>query len=1341
MRVERFRKLVESYIAVVSKRCEDDPTFQLQTYLLCVKYLELHYRKGVLDNPYTFFHHRHKLMCCFKRDKKFLHVETEGYNVLKEIKKVWNFAEIEGGQKPNDEVLILVTDVALCIMGCVKDRQSDKDYRHSDEDYRKILDFVNEIKIWIRRIENIDNRKNKKAHIGRILGDFTLLLIPKHHASKTDLASQLCSETFVQYEASSMNDEFYKIALHICKLCFLPSKANFSTTPAIIEIVLHAIAKECTDDEETSYFLQLIGYCIKEFLNVAKSNHNLVASAFSHLAKTHFHKNNISFGLLLELYATSFVLKDVNVYEERDKDLDGNDNFEEIIHGLKDDSTDPVNLLNIEETLYSDISDCGWQEDRSNIELAVNAAEACFILSSITKQITRSVQTLKNLINSPFRDYVHKLLFSHLADVSVALFKANRKKEAKDSLELFCQAVWDSVLHFCQLFSSKQNRDILEESIVHLVKNASNDSGSYINTLNKCDREKMVNHFVQRWHEAQSCFQIHSPVALVNQWVKNIIMDQSAGLRMFRSDTIKLDRMDGMNFTRWKEKIKFLLTAFKFYYGPEGPPVGVITEEEQRKREQDETLCKGYILSTLADHLYDLYTPMTSAREIWNSLEEKYTAKKEGIQKHLRIEEETRIREKNLNGVSSSKVNYVDSGKNNKGNNKKKKGTWNSSKDNKKDKKPLSEAVIESDKVIMSKDNVFVGKAYACDGMFKLNINKTTSSAYLPDCNFISSFNIEYSTFNLWNNRLGHINYKTMKDMLKQGIISYNGEHKDKCEICVQAKMKRKPFPKVDRQSEMLELVHYDICELNGQLTRGGNRTAPYTPQQNGVAERKNGVLQDIINAMLVSANLPKNLWGEALLTTCHVSNRIIAKKLKVSPYEIWKGRKPNISYFRVFGYLAYYKVPLPNTSKLRPRGLKSVFVRYAKDSKSYRCLDLELNVIVESRDVDFFENKLRHDSTSTNEIVTQIPQDVSGPNLNSFNKRNMAESSSAPRRNERDRKKRNLDPDFIDSQAIIFLVEGDNENNVVNKILVLLNVEDAPKTYKEAITSRNSVFWKEAIDDEMDSLVSNNIWELSDLPPGFKVIGCRWVFRIKYHTDGSIQTFKARVLFALASIYNLPIHQMDVKTVFLNGDLDEEVYMKQPEGFVLLGHENKVCKLKKSLYGLKQAPKQWHDKFDKSILSNGFTHNSSDRCINETKKFLSSCFQMKDMHEGSKKQTCITHYTMEAEFLALAAAGKEAEWLRNMLLDIELWPQPMTAISLHYDSQSTLSRAYNNVYNGKSKQISLRHAYIKELISNGIITIEYIRSCKNLADPFTKGLPKDIVFGTTREMGLKPIE
>ena len=88
------------------------------------------------------------------------------------------------------------------------------------------------------------------------------------------------------------------------------------------------------------------------------------------------------------------------------------------------------------------------------------------------------------------------------------------------------------------------------------------------------------------------------------------------------------------------------------------------------------------------------------------------------------------------------------------------------------------------------------------------------------------------------------------------------------------------------------------------------------------------------------------------------------------------------------------------------------------------------------------------------------------------------------------------------------------------------------------------------------------------------------------------------RVFYAVASIHDLYLHQMDVKTTFLNGDLDEEVYMEQPKGFVLLGNEKKVCKLVKSLYGLKQAPKKWHEKFDSVILSHGFNPNGEDRCL-----------------------------------------------------------------------------------------------------------------------------------------------
>ncbi|KAL0361662.1 UNVERIFIED_CONTAM: Retrovirus-related Pol polyprotein from transposon TNT 1-94 [Sesamum radiatum] len=166
----------------------------------------------------------------------------------------------------------------------------------------------------------------------------------------------------------------------------------------------------------------------------------------------------------------------------------------------------------------------------------------------------------------------------------------------------------------------------------------------------------------------------------------------------------------------------------------------------------------------------------------------------------------------------------------------------------------------------------------------------------------------------------------------------------------------------------------------------------------------------------------------------------------------------------------------------------------------------------------------------------------------------------------------------------------------------------------------------KEAVQSEMDSIVSNGTWVLVDLPPGYTTIGCKWIFKKKLKPDGTINKFKARlvakgfkqkeeieyfdthspvarlttiqVLIALALVYSLLIHQMDVKTAFLYDKLKEEMYMDQLEGFVAHGNERKVCKLVKSLYGLKQAPKQWHEKFNKTILAFGFIVNENDKCI-----------------------------------------------------------------------------------------------------------------------------------------------
>lgn len=253
-----------------------------------------------------------------------------------------------------------------------------------------------------------------------------------------------------------------------------------------------------------------------------------------------------------------------------------------------------------------------------------------------------------------------------------------------------------------------------------------------------------------------------------------------------------------------------------------------------------------------------------------------------------------------------------------------------------------------------------------------------------------------------------------------------------------------------------------------------------------------------MVNAMLTNAKLSTNLWGEALLTACHVHNRVPSRKLKISPYEIWKNRTPNLSYLRVWGCLAFFRVPDPKRMKLGPRALKGVFVGYAENSKACKILDLGSNVIVESREVDFIENKFTtdltsmiSDSTSIQEPITSTEPTVdnnANSGSNSNNKRKSVEPPTEIRRSQRPKKEKNLHPDYISSQVIVFLVEG-NRSSVLNKIPILLNVEDDPKTYKEAMASRDVAFWKEAINDEMDSLLNTNTWTVVDLPQGSRPI------------------------------------------------------------------------------------------------------------------------------------------------------------------------------------------------------------------------------------------------------------
>lgn len=124
-----------------------------------------------------------------------------------------------------------------------------------------------------------------------------------------------------------------------------------------------------------------------------------------------------------------------------------------------------------------------------------------------------------------------------------------------------------------------------------------------------------------------------------------------------------------------------------------------------------------------------------------------------------------------------------------------------------------------------------------------------------------------------------------------------------------------------------------------------------------------------------------------------------------------------------------------------------------------------------------------------------------------------------------------------------------------------------------------------------------------------------------------------------------------------------------------------------------------------------------------------------------SVKQTCIAHSTMESEFIALELASQEAEWLRNMMADVPLWGKTNVPISLHCDSQAAIGISKRIVYNGARRHIRIRHAAVKQLLRNGVISVDYVKSERNLADPFTKGLTRNMVLDSSKGMGLKPCD
>lgn len=411
-----------------------------------------------------------------------------------------------------------------------------------------------------------------------------------------------------------------------------------------------------------------------------------------------------------------------------------------------------------------------------------------------------------------------------------------------------------------------------------------------------------------------------------------------------------------------------------------------------------------------------------------------------------------------------------------------------------------------------------------------------------------------------------------------------------------------------------------------------------YTPQQNGVAERRNRTTNDTARTLLFESKLPKSCWHLAMHTATYLVNRLPSSSLDgKSPFELLFSKKPNYSHLRIFGCLCFCLVPSDLRQKLDPKSITGVFVGYAEHHKGYNVLLADGRILV-SRDISFNESKLGTEcvsvslpSSSEREYTDNSDTETDEDSVDQGNDDIMPLIQPKTRSERyRDRNKSNQESlhsqmqytssGAVDLSSLRQQILNEDASIVAltaktigpDKLVVVI-----PQTYEEALNSPESSEWKQAIFSELMSIEENNTWNVVDKPQDklVNIVSSKWVFTVKNNIDGTIERFKARLvargfsqkhgvdyfdtfspvlnkktfrfLLCVAAHYNYEIHTMDVSTAFLNGTLDTEILMEIPEGYDSNeSMKNKVLKLHKSLYGLKQAPLAWYQELETFLLS-----------------------------------------------------------------------------------------------------------------------------------------------------------
>ncbi|GJV20147.1 zinc finger, CCHC-type containing protein [Tanacetum coccineum] len=523
--------------------------------------------------------------------------------------------------------------------------------------------------------------------------------------------------------------------------------------------------------------------------------------------------------------------------------------------------------------------------------------------------------------------------------------------------------------------------------------------------------------------------------------------------------------------------------------------------------------------------------------------------------------------------------------------------------------------VIESNKFVLSKHGVFIGFGYLSNHMFRLNIvSDNIGSAFMSTSKLNDSI--------LWHARLGHVHFKRMQYMSKDGLIpAFDMDTgNDLCDLHATPSLGNKKYfvTFIDDASRFCYV--YLLHSKDEALDKFKVFKTEVELQQGSLIKRfrtdMGGEYMDTLSVGIIH---------ETTAAILHNKMVYLKGRTEVPNKRNMIKKKPNLNYLRVWGCRAVVRLPGPKLKTLGERGIECIFVGYAEHSKAFRFYVIEpndsvaINSIIESRDAIFDEHRF----------------------------------SSVPKPSQ---------TEYSGGSVV--------SERVTDEI-------DDPKTFDEAMKSQDVAFWKEAINDEMDSIMGNNTWVLTDLPPGCRPLGCKWIFKRKMKVDGTVEKFKARTW--------------------------GRQRIKHESNGIAISQSHYIEKvLKKFNYSDCTPVSTPLDTCEKLMPNRAsqleYTSNPNPgtqhwQAIQRVLKYLKKTMDYRlvfvlgggAISWASKKQTCITGSTMESEFVALAAAGKEAEWLKNLLLEIPLWVKPMAPISIRCDSAATLAKPYSQMYNGKS--------------------------------------------------------